>query len=611
MSRKIRRGQLIQPYGVGGLVELEGESFVIKDITEWPSTGLVAVSLPGLQEILPSHVRRLEGHGEDASVSVARFPRWLFCPSCREMYQWRAIDEQQLGDRKPSCANTACEGKQLTPMRWVRVCDAGHLDDIDWYFMAHSRAQAVDQGSCDRRKARLRFKTSGGAGGDFDSMRVECECGASRSLNFISQKTLPGRCCGKQPWQAISEAESCELQMLAEPRGSSALHYPKVVSALAIPQELDDHPGIGRLLDNLREKLQVFSQIFADRETLERDPTALAQLEQLIGQSAEDYNVPIAEAREAVLHHMYPPAEATSVYTSWQDATVQDRVRAAELAILCSDSSVDQADFAATHEILEPASALGRYFRKVTRVRRVREVRVMEGFYRLDISENNRLVRPDLASRAGWLNAVEVSGEGVFLEFNENALGEWEDSNRSKLTKWVEPLAQAATRSGFANRLGLVKTPRFVMAHTFAHLLLRQMSFDSGYGSNALRERVYCEEGAEAAGVLIYTADSDSEGSMGGLVELAEINRLERIIKGAIRSSDWCSSDPVCRETVQQGLDGLNRSACHACCLVAETSCEYMNVFLDRVLVSGGEGLVKGVDEPTGFFAPLLDEGGA
>ena len=124
-----------------------------------------------------------------------------------------------------------------------------------------------------------------------------------------------------------------------------------------------------------------------------------------------------------------------------------------------------------------------------------------------------------------------------------------------------------------------------IAIHTFAHVLMRQLVFESGYSSSALRERIYVAP--DAAGVLIYTADSDSEGSLGGLVRQGRPDRLTDLILLALDQAVWCSADPVCSEAAGQGLGGFNRAACHACCLVPETSCVLANTLLDRGLLLG------------------------
>lgn len=71
-----------------------------------------------------------------------------------------------------------------------------------------------------------------------------------------------------------------------------------------------------------------------------------------------------------------------------------------------------------------------------------------------------------------------------------------------------------------------IVSPRFVLLHTFAHLLINQLVQDCGYGSASLRERIYSADGdRQMAGILIYTAAGDSEGTMG--VSCAWASRID------------------------------------------------------------------------------------
>jgi hypothetical protein len=130
----------------------------------------------------------------------------------------------------------------------------------------------------------------------------------------------------------------------------------------------------------------------------------------------------------------------------------------------------------------------------------------------------------------------------------------------------------------------------FVLIHTFAHLMINQLSYECGYGSSALRERIYCEIGDKSHtmhGVLLYTAAGDSEGTLGGLVAQGKPNKLDDIVNSAIENARWCSSDPICIDSLGQGTDSCNLAACHNCALLPETSCELGNRILDRGLVIG------------------------
>jgi hypothetical protein len=89
------------------------------------------------------------------------------------------------------------------------------------------------------------------------------------------------------------------------------------------------------------------------------------------------------------------------------------------------------------------------------------------------------------------------------------------------------------------------------------------------------------------AGLLLYTATSDSAGSLGGIVAQGEPDRLAHTLQAALARTAWCSNDPLCMESEAAGVDNVNLAACHACVLLPETSCETNNSFLDRAMLIG------------------------
>ncbi len=188
-----------------------------------------------------------------------------------------------------------------------------------------------------------------------------------------------------------------------------------------------------------------------------------------------------------------------------------------------------------------------------------------------------------------WLPAVVVRGEGLFLQFREDRISDWVEAFDTELGLRMRPLerawAELMDRRGYRLQR---PTPRFVLLHTFSHLLMNQLVFECGYGAASLRERIYCTDGEHPmAAILVYTAAGDSEGSMGGLVRMGKPGRLEPVIRRALDKARWCSSDPVCMEISAQGPDGCNLAACHSCALIPETSCEGQNRLLDRGVVIG------------------------
>jgi hypothetical protein len=127
---------------------------------------------------------------------------------------------------------------------------------------------------------------------------------------------------------------------------------------------------------------------------------------------------------------------------------------------------------------------------------------------------------------------------------------------------------------------------RYVLLHSLSHALIRQFSVECGYAAASLQERIYSaspESGEEMAGILIYTAAPDSEGTLGGLVTLGETANLERHLDQALESLEICAGDPLWAETAP-GQDGLSLHgvACHNCLFLPETSCERGNRYLDR-----------------------------
>jgi len=111
-----------------------------------------------------------------------------------------------------------------------------------------------------------------------------------------------------------------------------------------------------------------------------------------------------------------------------------------------------------------------------------------------------------------------------------------------------------------------------------------------GYPASSLKERIYAVRSLSGAydrcGILIYTASTGAQGTLGGLVGIAP--RFAEILESALRRVEICSNDPVCSDHAPDGRSGdraTRRAACHGCLLIAETSCESRNQFLDRAVL--------------------------
>jgi hypothetical protein len=205
----------------------------------------------------------------------------------------------------------------------------------------------------------------------------------------------------------------------------------------------------------------------------------------------------------------------------------------------------------------------------------------LKGFNRLTNSESNEIVEAKLSTaHKNWLPAIEVSGEGLFIEFDIERVKVWESDAR--VLQRAQRLSSKLEKNALTAQLPAV-SPRLLLIHTFAHALIDQWSLECGYPSSSLRERIYVDD--EMAGILIYTATSDSQGSLGGIIGMAKGGRFIKSFTESLQRSSWCSNDPLCIESGPNGFANANLGACHACALLSETSCE-MPVLIASFLIA-------------------------
>lgn len=592
MSKKkpIRLSQTISPFGPGAIYDVLGESFVACDTTSWGSRG-EPVHLARLSRSLQVSSFRhapvqpdTPGRAQGAGIPFLRFPEWMFCSRCRRMTRLK-VDYAV----KTPCCRTCQGGPRLVPMRFVQICTNGHLGDVDWWWWAHSHG---GQG-CVHRREELRFVVNKSGGGGLGSLVVKAACGASRSLDRITgQDTLRQvgqRCTGGQPWQRGTS--ECDATPQVVQRGASNLHYVRVSSALDIPPESNKRNGLS--VDKQVELSAYFPKaLSAVNDNGIIGPIGMNVVEII----ADELSADRSTVEDAILNAWRKKVGLT---TDAPDTPLDIEFGEYLAFITPRDDQHDDDDFITNHTELGEeddgvapaiAAALNAAVRHVVQATRLREVRAMTGFSRLHPGgEEITVVSPSLGRPMDWLPAIEVFGEGIFLGFRESTVAAWE--SRPDVARRVRETRQRCDASGI--EWLPVPTARFIALHTLAHLLIRQLTFECGYSSASLRERIYArsaDEGEPMAGILIYTAAGDTEGSMGGLVRQANPPRLTRSIAAAIAGAAWCSSDPVCSE-LRTGSASLNLGACHACSLVAETSCTSSNLLLDRTLLTGSEGV--------------------
>ena len=614
MKRKlrVRQAQTVLPFGVGAVLDVQGESFVAAGIEKWPrlktpvSSERLATRLGVKGFYAAPHT--LNDRYDDADrpgVPYVRFPGWLFCGACRSMV--RFLREHEKPGEPPVCTSCAA-APRLTPMRFVRICPDGHLDDIDWWYWAHSKLTPELREACSESKnawkaRRLTFRVADRASG-LEALSVRCgalgpggkPCGAERDLLDILGPQS-GRCSGRNPWQHWDARVSCGQQVHNVQRTAGNVYYPVVYSALDIPRTAEapraertmaeavlGHGYWSNLLDALgTSRAGVF------RDMIKEDTDASDDLIDQLLAEVTGATAPAPADRKA-------SGKQEKVDLSRDEWYAFDAARLPEPT---PDFSVRRGGLGLDGEQEEPWASLDAHVGGIVLADRLREVRALTGFHRH--SPGGTLVPADTSGRLRWLPATEVYGEGIVLTLDEQRLTAWENDPRVRAHVHAVRMDLDASfrEEQLAETTGSELSPRFLLLHTIAHLLIRQLSFDSGYTTASLRERVYGRPEYGQHGLLVYTAAGDAEGTLGGLVRQGEAPHFAETLIRMLEAAAWCSADPLCAEHTGQGFGNLNRAACHACTLLPETSCETGNTLLDRALVVGSAHV-------PGYFTDVL-----
>ena len=390
------------------------------------------------------------------------------------------------------------------------------------------------------------------------------------------KKRLPA-CNGNRPWLADHDAVRCEEQLRVLLRGASNAYFAVTASALSIPP----------FSDPIQTDVGLYEDQLAKVDSLDKLENVLDMMNfpELTGYDSEQIWDALRKLRGTV--EDTDPAELR-----WEEYQ----------AFVGAKGAVDyRSEFKVVPE-RRPDEA-GGVFDKVMRAVRLREVRALRGFTRVDsipdigemgeVDAFNAGLAPIAKQKPDWLPGVELRGEGIFITMDGTALSAWE--GRARVDDYGQTLLRAQKKYFDARAMEMPrpKSPRFVLVHSLAHLLIRRLELEAGYSGSSLRERIYSDQ--RMAGFLIYTATPDSEGTLGGLVELARPEDLGPILGRIWEDTQLCANDPFCASRkVSDRESHLNGAACHACLLLPETSCEQGNHYLDRSLVVrtlGGEGV--------------------
>ena len=644
-NKQVRIGQLIAPFGPGSIyTDRYGTPHVICGLDGWfksfnsvkcvvPCDQLAEFERtePRLSAILGvrhfrippdyRHVSRGMRAPPNAGLFVPahRFPRWYRHTRTGEMRRFN-LDSSRIEGPK--------DGGRWQPVRFVSVCEGGHLCEFPWKqwigcnCAGDGKLKLIDRGGPDLSTIRISCSScpedsSGHKGRTLAGMTSRPDTAKGEESAF---ERLGISCPGDRPWLGEgADEKGCPYPLVGALINQTNLYFPRTTSAISLPDFRPMSQQAAALMPAVN--LQPTFGIASDLWRMDHRAEAVAMLK--AGLKSGDIQCE-DETLEEVLAGLFdqtPCAMTDGTNPPTDPEPELLTLRRDEFNIIRNEVEDSETfpDLRVIHtDVPEPLSP---WFSRVRIVEKLKEARVFFGFDRLEPNNHPLTGMPDTAMRQlfrepperpekQWLPMVEVFGEGIYIELNEQRLTDWQNIHAARIAgrlsdDFLERLyniSQALPPLKPGRRDWAL---RYLMIHSLAHILINQLVFECGYSTAALRERLYIsiDTASPMAAILIYTASGDSDGTLGGLARLGRPEKFEPVVRRALHRAAWCSADPVCSENLGgQGSRLTNLAACHACILLPETSCETINHGLDRAMVVGTPA-----DRTFGFLSELLD----
>ena len=637
MSSDLRKNQLVVPFGVGATYNYLLFSAITMSVDEWNiqydkklslSEGLMDQrfisfinkklrSYEGPQSVMvrflcspPTEYNKYASTEEKAVTGPyigRKFPQWGSCSRCSALIKFdptfpypticQNSDSPPWMKSQTSCLSLKSNAGKIEPVRFIAYCSKGHIQDLPYIKIMQTECTK----DCD-----LNNKTHNSAapslylsddtlGFGFTSIKIDCShCGSRKRFTGISSAeerdkfiTPHGakifQCEGAKPWTSNPNDECTEM-LDVSPRAASKLYLPVQESALKIPD-------VGSVRNPFLDTDEVIKWIEKGTDLVRiRDMIEELDLDQKYSLSKEDMLKLIEEERDSAEDQTLESEEDIDL------DRLEDSFYKTEFETLIKEN-VNEKDFVSKkEEITQYSDEIQNSFESLHSIKKLIETTANLGFERkgrADIEFNDSFQPARI--EADFLPAFRSTGEGIFVNFGLDNLTNWHSKNNN-----FKNLEHQLLLNGSSNQNKNIKSKnydyRFILIHTFSHLLMRQLEIECGYSLTEIKERIYFSEEEKMAGLLIYTASADSQGSLGGLVRMMKPNFFEGIFKNAIENAYVCFNDPVCIESRGQGFSGLSLGACHACGMVPDLACSTLpkNIFLDRNALIGNEAGAKG-----------------
>ena len=620
-----RLSQLISTFGPGAMIDLPTRSVVVGGLEQWDMRGNAFTTIPEprltmrLEQLLKAQGRldpaarlllRTPPASADLRDGIARgvaapvFPTWFVCEqvevsaSGNESTRRRRLVRWQDLDTKGRRRFVFDDGRRsdVTPIRFVCACDRGHLQDIEWRWVVHGSVPCQEPMWVEEK----------GTSADPADTSIVCGCGRRLSLQDTFQPGRLGKCRGERPWLLDRDPDGCTENLKLLTRTATNTYFPQVYTIISLPSEEDE---LTRLVEELSGDLTGVQSVQDVGQAKRFNPKVSASLGPFADAEIFDRLQRIRDGARVDASRS-PKLSEFDTFASGRPE-IGDNNPTAKLYAQTLPRAV-WADAAAGIDLTAITNLVA--------VHRLREVSCLYGFTRFEaaateadggIEDIQLTVRGAPISRdADWLPAIEQFGEGIFIHFDEVAINAWLQTEATAHCHRKLLAGYGHWRKRFAGEAPQYPGTPYVLLHSISHALMAEIALDCGYPASSLKERVYALSNLRSGGdfdrcgILIYTASPGAQGTLGGLVATAA--RFAHILRNALERLRICSNDPICADHEPDDRSGdraTHGAACHGCLLIAETSCEMRNLFLDRSL------LVRTMSEESASFFELASNG--
>ncbi len=606
---------LIETFDKWGYNNVDLEKYIIKDDRLWRRLQTRFAQLRHIVKV-PEY-KSGDRDCYDLFPTSSYFPKWFYCtnPKCEKFDTYENWKKKWVNSGRdvskffpPRCTCSENKINNLEQVRFIMTCPDGHLEDLPWeYWPTYAEDDSSDNsmidaagnveygkikldysnpnGCCDNPDLRYRISKENS---ELSGIRIlcknpQCKKGKSgRSLKGIFN--FKKKCFGKRYWLGPGgNSENCHAgdmnpriknaEMKVVIKSSNSVYYANTVSSIYIPikqSTLDNRIRtlIDRWIERGKSKEEIAEDLLLDYDIPKSDTFAFLKVDdsELVTENEfrkEEYDFMLNQDEP---YFEIPYLKFSKIDSSNEIDGISNLIRLERMKQTTVQVSFTRQEPLDIDSILIKDEDTTEYTVK-----------------RQSTSVNN--------INTTILPGVESYGEGILFILEDDRIKSWSGNEQVKdRTSSIRNNALISERKYLRNKSSEI-VPAFILIHTLAHILIKELEYICGYPAASLKERLYVGENMN--GFMIMAIEG-SAGSLGGLVSQSDdLKNLNGIIKSALKRAQDCSTDPVCYYSEGQGVNNLNLAACHTCCLLPETSCEQFNVFLDRQLL---------IDEQFGYF---------